>query len=55
MQWVIVTSLVPCYALHVPQHVDVSHSEPLNQNMISSALSTEIVFAWARHIKTHRF
>ena len=37
-----VTYLVPCHALHVPQHVAVSLSEPLNQ-MISSALSTETV------------
>ena len=39
------TSLVPCQALHVPQHVAVSLSEPLNQ-MIASALSTETVFAY---------
>ena len=39
------TSLVPCHALHVPQHVAVSLSEPLNQ-MISSAPSTETVFAY---------
>ena len=37
MQWMTVTSLVPCHALHVPQHVAVSLSEPLNQ-MITSAL-----------------
>ena len=36
MQWMTVTSLVPCHALHVPQHVAVSLSEPLNQ-VISSA------------------
>ena len=40
MQWMTVTSLVPCHALHVPQHVAVSLSEPLNQ-VISSAPSTE--------------
>ena len=40
-----VTSLVPCHALHVPQHVAVSLSEPLNQ-IISSAQSTETVFAY---------
>ena len=45
MQWMNVTSLVPCHALHVPQHVAVSLSEPLNQ-MISSAPSTETVFAY---------
>ena len=45
MQWMTVTSLVPCHALHVPQHVAVSLSEPLNQ-MISSAPSTETVFAY---------
>ena len=44
MQWRPVTSSVPCHALHVPQHVAVSLSEPLNQ-MISSAPSTETVFA----------
>ena len=27
MQWMIVTSLVPCHALYVPQHVAVSLSE----------------------------
>ena len=40
-----VISLVPFHALHVPQHVAVSLSEPLNQ-MISSAPSTETVFAY---------
>ena len=40
-----VTSLVPCHAPHVPQHVAVSLSEPFNQ-MISSAPSTETVFAY---------
>ena len=35
-----VTSLVPCYALHDPQHVAVSLSEPLNR-MITSAPSTK--------------
>ena len=45
MQWMTVTSLVPCYILHVPQHVAVSFSEPLNQ-MISSAPSTKTVFAY---------
>ena len=40
VQWMTVTSLVPCQTLHVPQHVAVSLSEPLNQ-MISSAPSTE--------------
>ena len=45
MQWMTVTSLVPCHALHVPPHVAVSLSEPLNQ-MISSAPSTETVFAY---------
>ena len=45
MQWMTVTSLVPCHALHVPQHVAVSLSEPLNQ-VISSAPSTETVFAY---------
>ena len=32
-----VVSLVSNYALHVPQHVAVSLSEPLNQKMVSSA------------------
>ena len=45
MQWITVTSLVPCHDLHVPQHVTVSLSEPLNQ-MISSAPSAETVFAY---------
>ena len=45
MQWMTVTSLMPCHALHVPQHVAVSLSEPLNQ-VISSAPSTETVFAY---------
>ena len=45
MQWMTVTFIVPYHALHVPQHVAVSLSEPLNL-MISSALSTETVFAY---------
>ena len=36
---------MPCHALHVPQHVAESLSEPLNQ-MISSAPSNETVFAY---------
>ena len=38
MQWMTVTSFVPCHALHVPQHVAVSLSELLNQ-VISSDLN----------------
>ena len=45
MQWMTITFLVPCHALHVPQHVAVSLSEPLNQ-IISSATSTKTVFAY---------
>ena len=45
MQWMTITFLVPCHALHVPQHVAVSLSEPLNQ-IISSAPSTKTVFAY---------
>ena len=45
MQWMTVTSLVPCHAVHVPEYVAVSLSEPLNQ-IISSAPSTETVFAY---------
>ena len=44
MQWMAVTLLVPCHALHVP-HVAVLLSEQLNQ-MISSAPSTETVLAY---------
>ena len=40
-----ITSIVPYHALHVPQHVAVSLSEPLNL-MISSAPSTETVFGY---------
>ena len=40
---------VPYHALHVPQHVAVSRFEPLNI-MISSALSTETVFAYLDQI-----
>ena len=46
MQWMSVTSLVPCHDLHVPQHVAVSLSEPFNQIGISSAPSSETVFAY---------
>ena len=45
MQWMTVTSLVLCHALHVPQHVALSLSEPLNQ-IISSAPSAETVLAY---------
>ena len=45
MQWMTVTSLVLCHALHVPQHFVVSFSEPLNQ-VISFAPSTETVFVY---------
>ena len=46
MQWMTITSIVPCYAPHVPQHVAVSLFGPLNQNMISSGPSAETVFAY---------
>ena len=36
MQWMTVTSLVPCRALHVSQHNAVSLSEPLNQVIFSA-------------------
>ena len=54
MQWMAVTLLVACHALHVP-HVAVLFSEQLN-HMISSALSVErVLHIWTRHIQTHRF
>ena len=46
MQWMTITSIVPCYAPHVPQHVAESLFGPLNQIMISSAPSAETVFAY---------
>ena len=36
MQWITITSFVPCYAPHYPQHVAVSLFGPLKQIMISS-------------------
>ena len=44
MQWMTITSFVPCYAPHVPQHVAVSLFGPLNQILISSAPSAETDF-----------
>ena len=41
-----ITSFVPWYAPHVPQHVAVSLFGPLNQIMISSAPSAETDFAY---------
>ena len=41
-----ITSFVPCYAPHVPQHVAVSLFGPLNQIVISSAPSAETDFAY---------
>ena len=31
MQWMTMTSLVPCHALHAPQHAAASPFGPLNQ------------------------
>ena len=45
MQWITVTSLLPCHALHVPKHVAVSLSKSMNQ-VISFAPSYEKVFAY---------
>ena len=45
VQWMTITSFVPCYAPHVPQHVSVSLFVPLNQIMIS-APSAETDFAY---------
>ena len=56
MQWMTITSFVPCYAPHYPKHVAVSLFGPLNPIMISSAPSAETDFAiWTRHIQTNRF
>ena len=41
VQWMTITSFVPCYAPHVQQHVAVSLFGPLNQIMISSTPSAE--------------
>ena len=46
MQWMTITSIVPCYAPHVPRCVAVSMFGPLNQIMISPAQSAEIGFAY---------
>ena len=46
VQWMTITSVVPCYSPHVPQDVDVSLFRPFNQIMISSAPSAEIDFAY---------
>ena len=46
VQWMTITSIVPCYAPHVPQHVAVSLFDPLNQIMISSAPSAETDFSY---------
>ena len=46
MQWMTITSFVPCYAPHVPQHVAVSLFGPLNRIVISSAPSAKTDFAY---------
>ena len=46
VQWMTITTFVPCYAPHVPQHVAVSLFGPLNQIVISSAPSAETDFAY---------
>ena len=46
VQCMTITSFVPCYAPHVPQHVAVSLFGPLNQIVISSAPSAEKDFAY---------
>ena len=46
VQWMTITSFVPCYAPHVPQHVAVTLFGPLNQIVISSAPSAETDFAY---------
>ena len=46
VQWMTITSCVPCYAPHVPQHVAVSLFGPLDQFMISSAPSAETDFVY---------
>ena len=46
VQGMTITSFVPFYAPHVPQHVAVSLFGPLNQIMISSAPSAETDFAY---------
>ena len=32
MQWMTMTSVVPCHGLHAPQHADASLFGPLNQS-----------------------
>ena len=45
MQWMIITSHGPCYALHVPENVAVSPFGPLNSINDFFRLSAETVFA----------
>ena len=46
VQWISITSFVPCYAPHFPQHVAVSLFGPLNQTVISSAPSAKTEFVY---------
>ena len=46
MQWMTITSFVPCYAPHASQHVAVLLFGPLNQIVISSDPSAETDFAY---------
>ena len=46
VQWMTITSFVPCYAPRVPQHAAVSLFGPLNQIVISSAQSAETDFVY---------
>ena len=46
VQWMTITSFLPCYAPHVPQHVAISLFVPLNQIIISSAPSAETDFTY---------
>ena len=44
MQWMTVTSFVPCHALHAPQHAAASPFGPLNHSNDSSAPAAEADF-----------
>ena len=49
MQWMTVTSYALCYALHAPQSVAVSLSEPFNQYKMPSAPITETVLVMSKY------
>ena len=58
MQWMTMTSFVPCHAFHDPQHAAASPLGPLNHNndlFLPLQLPKQTLHNWNRQIQVCKF